>query len=88
MIVCLQNKRILSAALEKGDIDLLVHIQGKDMVAIEVQYHRQCFKAYTRERSTTTPSPDTPRSTSAHSNAYEVFKERIILGKIVQIKKK
>ena len=40
------------AAEMKRDEDVLRHIRGKDCVAIEVKYHRACFKKYTRIATT------------------------------------
>lgn len=39
---------ILEAALKKNDEEILLNIRGKDLVAIEMNYHSSCYKQYTR----------------------------------------
>ena len=39
---------LLEAALLKRDDSILVHIDGKDCVAIEARYHKRCYQMYTK----------------------------------------
>ena len=36
------------AAMQRNDESILVHILGRDCVAIEARYHRSCYLAYTK----------------------------------------
>ena len=38
--------KLFNAAEAKGDEHILMHIRDRDCVAIEVKYHRTCFKNY------------------------------------------
>ena len=38
----------MEAALARNDEDLLLQIRDKDCIAVEVKYHRTCYKSYTR----------------------------------------
>ena len=40
--------KLLYAAEQKQDENILMHIRDRDCVAIEVKYHRSCFKQYCR----------------------------------------
>lgn len=37
----------MEAAEELKDEDILLQIRDRDLVALEVRYHRSCFKTYT-----------------------------------------
>ncbi|GAA6102814.1 uncharacterized protein LOC107704663 [Tachysurus ichikawai] len=40
--------QLLKAAEMKEDTSILVHIQDKDCVSLEVRYHKSCYRQYTR----------------------------------------
>lgn len=42
------NNLLLEAAIAKNDEHLLIQIRDKDLIAIEMQYHRSCYKNYTK----------------------------------------
>ncbi|XP_072046276.1 uncharacterized protein [Amphiura filiformis] len=76
--------RLLEAARQKEDERILLHVEGKDLIAIEVRYHQSCYKDYVRfltheERKDDGESP-------FYNKAYnvlceEVIKKRLIKGK-------
>ena len=68
--------QLLEAAKQKEDIALLQQIQGEDLVARELQYHRDCHRAYTRFLSKPC-KPLTPIQ-SGYMNAFIVFSEETV----------
>jgi hypothetical protein len=40
--------KLLYAAEQKQDENILMHIRDRDCIAIEVKYYRSCFKQYCR----------------------------------------
>ena len=68
-----------TAAERKNDERILVQIQGKDCVALEVRYHKVCYCNYTifltRE---TKKQSETERSTSVYEKSYDVFFKKVI----------
>ncbi len=44
-------KTIQDAAEEKGDIEMLTHIQGIDLIAVEAKYHEVCRAQYVAKRN-------------------------------------
>ena len=68
-----------TAAERKNDERILVQIQGKDCVALEVRYHKVCYCNYTifitRE---TKKQSETERSTSVYEKSYDVFCKKVI----------
>ena len=79
-----RSDRLLSAALAKEDEELLGPIQDGDLVAIELRYHHACFMKYTNEARDSGKSTITGKGTWQHSKAYTVFKEKIIVNKLVK----
>ena len=71
------------AAQQKKDEDILVHIRDKDCVAIEVCYHKTCYKNYTRFLSKR--SIDAPVD-SVYTTSYKVFCKEIIDDRICKNK--
>lgn len=70
----------------KEDTSILVHIQDKDCVSLEVRYHKSCYRQYTRFL---TKSTATVTGTSEEQNeptfdaSYKIFCERIIRHRII-----
>lgn len=48
---------LLSAAISKKDENLLLVLRCNDMVAMEVKYHRSCYKRYTKGLTKKRPDP-------------------------------
>ena len=71
------------AAQRKKDEDILVHIRDKDCVAIEVCYHKTCYKNYTHFLSKR--SIDAPVD-SVYATSYKVFCKEIIDDRICKNK--
>ncbi|XP_072027761.1 LOW QUALITY PROTEIN: uncharacterized protein [Amphiura filiformis] len=68
--------RLLEAARQKEDERILLHVEGKDLIAIEVRYHQSCYKDYVRfltreERKDDGESP-------FYNKAYNVLCEEVI----------
>ncbi|XP_016363138.1 uncharacterized protein LOC107704663 [Sinocyclocheilus anshuiensis] len=78
--------QLLKAAEMKEDTSILVHIQDKDCVSLEVRYHKSCYRQYTRFL---TKSTATVTGTSEEQNeptfdaSYKIFCERIIRHRII-----
>lgn len=63
------SKRLLEAAERKCDERVLLQIRGKDLIAIEVKYHKSCYGTYTRERQD--PHPDNSEQDTAYDMAFQ-----------------
>ena len=68
-----------TAAERKNDEQILVQIQGKDCVALEVRYHKVCYCNFTifltRE---TKKQSEIERSISVYEKSYDVFCKKVI----------
>ena len=64
---------IKSAALEKGDEEILRKVRDQDLMAREARYHNCCRREYTRSRTrhTTHKDSESAQSLSAHNNAFQ-----------------
>jgi hypothetical protein len=71
--------KLREAAEMKNDENILIHIKDKDYVAIEVCYHKMCYKKYTRFLS----KPDVDQAMdSVFNTAYKLFCKEIIDDRI------
>ena len=66
-----------SASIRK-DESILVHIEGRDCVAIEVQYHERCYQMYTKIL-TRTPKIKGP---TLYDKAFDIFCEEVVEERI------
>lgn len=73
------------AAEKKNDESILMHIRGKDCVAIEVKYHKTCLLNYCRFLTRTVP--EKKESDLLYKKSYDVFCASVIVEKIIQQKK-
>ena len=73
-----------TAAERKNDDQILVQIQAKDCVALEVRYHKVFYCHYTifltRE---TKKQSETERSTSVYEKSYDVFCKKVIETEVI-----
>ncbi|XP_038062969.1 uncharacterized protein LOC119733637 [Patiria miniata] len=77
--------KLLEAARKKEDQGLLSQIEGKDLLAIEVCYHRLCYQEYTR--FLVHPAPDPPDAMSQrYSDAYDEFCSDVIRKRLIRDK--
>ena len=67
------------AALKKNDESILIHIQGRDCVAIEARYHKRCYTSYTNflRRKPKTIGP------TMYDKAFDEFCVQIIEKRII-----
>ena len=67
------EQSIKSAALEKGDEDILRKVSDQDLRAREARYHESCRKDYTRRatRHTTHEDSAASQSQTAHNAAFQ-----------------
>ena len=77
--------RIQKAAEITNDENILVHIRGKDCIAIEARYHWKCYYKYTKNVSSV-KKPKTNLEASVYDKAFDaicmnVIENRIIDGK-------
>ena len=70
------------AAALRNDDSILVHIRGRDCVAIEARYHKRCYQRYTKCLS------NKPRDSgpTLYDAAFEEFCTRIIDQRIIRNK--
>ncbi|XP_050416207.1 uncharacterized protein LOC126830032 [Patella vulgata] len=83
---------LLEAAIQKADQDILLLIHGKDCVDIEVKYHAQCFKKYTKsvveKRRTEIDGSEKAAMVldPAHKEVYGSFSKEIITERLINNK--
>ena len=74
--------RLREAATIKSDESILIHIADKDCAALEVKYHKQCYKQYTSFLR------DEPKSDAKqlckYEEAFGIFCETFVNEKIIQ----
>lgn len=71
------------AAERKQDENILVHIRGRDCVAIEVRYHKICYNNYTNFlKLNKTPSED-QQSGHMYQKGYQIFCEEIVEKQLI-----
>ena len=70
------------AATLKNDESILLHICGKDCVAIEARYHKNCYQRYTKCVSNKSRDP----GPTLYDRAFEEFCTRIIEPRIIKNK--
>ncbi|XP_035998993.1 uncharacterized protein LOC118564555 [Fundulus heteroclitus] len=73
---------LIKAAEVRNDERILLQTRGKDVVAIEVRYHRSCYKSYTRLLSKTGTCQEHARD--YYGAAFGKFCETVIEGRIIK----
>lgn len=76
------NNNLLRAAIEKNDENLLLHIRNKDIIAIEMSYHRSCYKHYTKYL-TVRKATDVPIE-APYEKSFLIFSKKVIEDKIIK----
>ena len=59
----------MKAAQLKHDSSILIHINDKDCVSLEVRYHKSCYRNYTRFLSTSSACMDSNQPTPKDETA-------------------
>ena len=72
------------AAKKKADQHILIHIEGKDCVALEVKYHTQCYKKYTGCVTYTEKSESDAQNDTKFERSYSIFSEEFVMTKIIK----
>ena len=76
------------AATVKKDDSILLQIQGRDCTAIEVKYHKQCYRKYTsflrRGRGSEDQSESTISSKRLYEESFNIFSEEFVKEKIIK----
>ena len=75
------------AAKKKADQRILINIEGKDCVALEVKYHTHCYKKYTRCVMNTEESRSDVQSDCKYQRSFSIFTEEFVMTKIIKGKK-
>ncbi|KAJ8385974.1 hypothetical protein AAFF_G00177950 [Aldrovandia affinis] len=70
------------AAEMKEDFSILLHIIDKDCVALEVRYHKTCYRDYTRFLSKTASKAE-EENEPAFDASYKIFCERVICQRLI-----
>lgn len=85
--------KLREAALKKGDKRILLLIQDKDCVAIEVKYHKRCYSAYTsflslQHRGYNTESTEEEENSHClYQKSFEVFCLEFVYRKLISKQK-
>ncbi|XP_061925381.1 uncharacterized protein LOC133664618 isoform X3 [Entelurus aequoreus] len=78
--------QLLNAARIKQDSSLLLHIEDRDCVAMEVRYHKSCYRQYTRfltKSDVTVTGTAGEKVEPTFDASYNIFCERIIRQRII-----
>lgn len=73
--------RLIKAAKENDNTELLREIKGRDCVAIELKYHRSCYRSYTNFLTRKPTEKGVGYYNQSFNNFCEIVKERIIYKK-------
>lgn len=76
----LDGGQLRRAATLKGDDRILLKIQGKDCVALEVKYHERCYQSYT---SVARYQKKESSSKVSYQRSFEVFCEQFVKPRII-----
>ena len=77
----LDGGKLRKAAEFKSDESILLEIQGKDCVALEVKYHRRCYLKYTS--IIRSDSKAEQKSSKKYQQSFEVLCKQFIQTKII-----
>lgn len=80
--VHVQGGQLLQAARMKEDAALLLEIDGRDLVALELKYHQECYKNYTKFLSK--PSKPLTPSQTGYAEVYTNFCNSVIRPRLLQ----
>ena len=75
------------AAEAKDDENILIHIRGKDCVAIEVRYHKMCYTNYTKFLTREKKSDENVYLNISYEESFAEFCKEIIEQKLIAKKK-
>ena len=80
------GEKLREAATKKDDQSILLQIANKDMVALEVKYHKRCYDKYTSFLRTTTQSKgkETEQHDFKYEKSFDVFCEEFVKEKLIK----
>jgi hypothetical protein len=70
--------KLREAATRKSDESLLIHIADKDLVALEVKYHKRCYEKYTSFLRHSTESQTKEQHECKYEKSFDVFCEEFV----------
>lgn len=76
-----------NAATLKGDESILLEIQDKDCIALEVKYHRRCYEKYTsfvRHNKDIPTSNTSAKPSGKFEESFNIFCDEFIKTKIIE----
>ena len=78
--------KLREAATKKDDQSILLQIANKNMVALEVKYHKRCYDKYTSFLRTTTQSKgkETEQHDFKYEKSFDVFCEEFVKEKLIK----
>ena len=78
--------KLREAATKKDDQSILLQIANKDMVALEVKYHKRCYDKYTSFLRTTTQlkGKETEQHDFKYEKSLDVFCEEFVKEKLIK----
>ncbi|XDV11366.1 hypothetical protein PO909_000329 [Leuciscus waleckii] len=80
-----ENAGLLREAAEmKSDESILTHIRGKDCIAIEVRYHKSCYRDYTRFLSKTQRDRARYSTVLQYPRGYKAFCKTVIEDRLIE----
>ncbi len=80
--------KLKEAATKKADESILIQIADKDLVALEVKYHKRCYEKYTsflrHSHSTRSNDNEAKKSECKYEESFNVFCEEFIKEKVIK----
>ena len=80
----LDGGQLRKAATLKGDESILLQIQGKDCVALEVKYHKRCYLKYVSVLRSRKDELDEQSSKAKYQQSFDIFCEQFVKNKVIQ----
>lgn len=78
---------LFKAAEMRNDESVLLHIRGKDCVAIEARYHKKCYQKYTKTLSNMKNTKPSVTEPTVYDKAFHLFYIKAMEKRINEAKK-
>ena len=78
--------KLKEAATRKADESILIQIADKDMVALEVKYHKRCYEKYTSflRHSMQSTGEENEKQVYKYEKSFDVFCKDFVIEKLIK----
>eukprot|EP00794_Sanderia_malayensis_P012432 gene12432-13717_t len=81
----LDGGQLTEAAKRKNDQEILIQIEGKDYVALELKYHKRCYSSYTSFLRHERQDPESlPLASRLFAKSFDKFCQQVIQNNIIE----